>query len=206
MFTPNFDRALIFATELHREQTRKLSGVPYVSHLLAVAALVIEDGGSEDEAIAALLHDSIEDQAKRYPGGGMRLREDIRERFGPEVLRIVEACTEDYLDASPNPGDRRAQWRSLRKAYINHLRAADPKVLRVSCADSLHNVRSMAMDYRRLGDKIWERFRTRSRDDQLWAYDRLARAFLETVTGPLAGELNRAVDDLFRATGVERPA
>ena len=206
MLTPNFDQALTFASQLHREQTRKLSGVPYICHLLSVAALVIEDGGSEEEAIAALLHDSIEDQARRYPGGESRLRQDILERFGPEVLRIVEACTEDYHHAGPNPGDRRAQWRSLRESYIEYLRSADPKVLRVSCADSLHNVRSMAADYRLLGDKIWERFRTRSRDDQLWAYDRLARVFVEAGTGPLAGELNRAVDDLFRATGVERPA
>ncbi len=203
MLTEKLDQALGFASQLHRAQPRKLSGAPYVCHLLAVASLVIEDGGTEEEAIAALLHDSIEDQASRYPGGEAQLRMDIGERYGPEVLRIVEACTENYLQVN-NAGDRRAQWRSLREAYIAHLRTADPKVLRVSCADSLHNVRSMAMDYRRMGEAIWARFRTRNRDDQLWAYDELARVFAEAGTGALAGELNRAVDDLFRATGVER--
>jgi (p)ppGpp synthase/HD superfamily hydrolase len=205
MLSGNFDQALIFASELHRGQTRKLSRAPYICHLLAVASLVLEDRGSEEEAIAALLHDSIEDQASSYPGGEAQLRKDIGERFGLEVLRIVEACTEDYLQVD-NSGGRRAQWRSLRESYMEHLRTADRKVLRVSCADSLHNVRSMTLDYRNLGEEIWSRFRTRNRDDQLWAYDEIARVFAEAGAGALAGELDRAVDDLFRATGVERRA
>ncbi len=206
MFGERFDHALVFAHGLHRGQKRKVAGVPYICHLLGVAALVIEDGGGEDEAIAALLHDSIEDQGSHYPGGKEQLRADIGRDFGAEVRRIVEACTEDYVHARERHTDRRAQWRAFKEAYVEHIRAADAAVRRVSCADSLHNVRAITADHRRLGDEIWKRFRTKTPDDQLWFYDLLARAFLETGGGRLAGELDRAVGEMFEEAGRSRPA
>jgi len=206
MLSDAFDSALVLAHELHRRQKRKVSNVPYISHLLAVASLVIEDGGSEDEAIAALFHDSIEDQSHRYPGGREQMRQDLERKFGPEVVRIVEACTENYLEQAARGGDRRARWRTLKEAYLRRLRSADLSVRRVSCADSLHNVRALIEDHRRMGEKIWLRFRAKSREDQLWLYDALAHVFLETGTGRLAEELNRAVDELCREAGVSRPA
>jgi (p)ppGpp synthase/HD superfamily hydrolase len=199
-----FDRALVFAHSLHRNQKRKVSGTAYICHLLGVAALVIEDGGSEEEAIAALLHDSLEDQGASYPGGHEGLRADIEKEFGTKVLRIVSACTEDYLLPERPPGDRNAQWRALKQAYLDHMRAADASVRRVSCADSIHNVRALTRDYRRMGEEVWKRFRTKSRNDQIWFYGMLARVFFEGGVG-LAEELDRAVAELCRETGAARP-
>jgi len=206
VLSETFDRALVFASRLHRKQLRKTSGAPYVAHLLGVAALVLEDGGSEDEAIAALLHDSIEDQARYYPGGAAQLAADIEREFGAEAARIVEACTERSSPIERGIPDKRQRWRVHRQAYIDGVAAKDSSVRRVSCADSLYNVRAMTRDYLRLGDKIWERFLTGSRDDQLWAYDGIARALVRGGGGALAQELDRAVEELFRVTGVERTA
>ena len=202
MFSERFEDALGFAHRLHRKQTRKTSGAPYVAHLLGVAALVIEDGGGEDEAIAALLHDSLEDQARHYPGGRQQLAADIGERFGAEVLRLVEALTEP----GSAPGEKRARWREHRRQYIEQIVTQDAAVRRISTADSIYNVRSLTRDYLRMGDELWTRFLTRSRDDQLWAYDSLARVLRAAGSGGLAEELNRAVAELFAAVGVPRPA
>jgi (p)ppGpp synthase/HD superfamily hydrolase len=126
-----FQAALVQAARLHQRQVRKQSGVPYVSHLLAVCALVLEDGGSEDEAIAALLHDAVEDQ------GGAQTLDHIRNLFGDEVAAIVDGCSD--TDQDPKP-----PWRERKEAYLRHL--ADPatsaSVLRVATADKLHNARS----------------------------------------------------------------
>lgn len=200
-FSEKFDQALAFAHRLHRKQRRKTSGIPYVAHPLSVAALVMEDGGSEDEAIAALLHDSIEDQAAHYPGGGAQLAADIGAAFGPEVLRIVQACTETRSDEERAIQDRRERWRVHKHAYLAQILRADPAVRRVSCADSLHNVRTMIQDYRRAGEEIWARFLTRNRDDQVWAYREAARAFAQAGVGAMAAELERAVVELEEVTG-----
>ncbi len=204
MFTGLFDEALVFAHQLHRKQRRKTSGAPYTAHLLGVAALVMEDGGSEDEAIAALLHDSLEDQAHNFPGGARELAAEIEKRFGPRVRELVEALTERRSAREAQIHDKRERWRAHKQAYIDQIVNADPAVLRISSADSIYNVRSLTRDHQRMGDNLWLRFLTRSRDDQLWAYDALARALLARGGGPLAEELNRAVDELFRETGVER--
>lgn len=187
MLTARFDEALMFASRLHSAQKRKGTGVPYISHLLAVAALVIEDGGNEDEATAALLHDAIEDQGKHYPGGREALRQYIRLSFGPTVLDTVDACTDDESPAT---------WRSRKQAHLNRIRELSPAARRVSCADKLHNARSTLADYRRYGDELWKRFRTGNQDDQLWYYEELVRAFRETGGGPLADELGRVVEEL----------
>jgi (p)ppGpp synthase/HD superfamily hydrolase len=177
-----FERALQFAVAAHRTQVRKGSGIPYVGHLLGVCSLVIEDGGSEDEAIGALLHDAVEDQ------GGQRMLDDIRVRFGNHVAAIVEACS-DTID-SPKP-----PWQARKDAYLKHLDHQSESVLRVSLADKLFNARAILRDYRVHGEKIWERFRS-GRDGQLWYYRQLADRFSALVPGPMASDLSDVVDEL----------
>lgn len=157
--------AMTWATELHARQIRKgTTDIPYISHPLGVASLVIEDQGSEIETIAALLHDVIEDQDVRP--------EEIERRFGPDVRRIVEACT-DSLDGQ----DRgEATWRPRKEAYIAHLVHARADEARVSLADKVHNAHAILRDYRRDGEGIWERFNGK-RDGTLWYYRMLVDAF-----------------------------
>lgn len=182
--TERFDRALEYASDLHREQRRKGSGVPYVSHLLAVCALTLDYGGDEDEAIAALLHDAIEDQ------GGERARLEILRRFGERVTEIVEGCTD--TDESPKP-----PWRTRKEAYIRHVREASPSVRLVSACDKVHNARSLVMDYRICGEALWERFMGR-RDGTLWYYRAMVTALRAAGTSPVVDELDRVVTELER--------
>jgi (p)ppGpp synthase/HD superfamily hydrolase len=174
-----FDDALVFAAQKHRTQVRKGSEVPYVGHLLGVCSLVIEDGGSEDEAIAALLHDVVEDQ------GGDTVLEEVRERFGDEVAGIVLACSDTTVVPKP-------PWRERKAAYVAHLYTAPPEVLRVSLADKLYNARAILRDLRTHGDDVWARF-SAGRDEQLWYYGALAEAFVERRPGPMATELVETV-------------
>jgi GTP pyrophosphokinase len=187
---PRFTEALPYAAELHRQQVRKGSGVPYVSHLLAVAGLVLEHGGNEDEAIAALLHDAVEDQ-----GGAPRLQE-IRQRFGDTVAAIVEGCTD--TDETPKP-----PWRPRKEAYIAHLASASPSVRLVSAADKLHNARTILADHRRFGGSVWRRF-SGGRDGTLWYYRSLVEAFRAHGMNPLVEDLERVVGELERLAGRER--
>jgi (p)ppGpp synthase/HD superfamily hydrolase len=193
-----FDRALAWASELHRDQARKGSGVPYVSHLLAVAAIAIEHGASEDEAIAALLHDSIEDQGAAF-GGADELRRAIEERFGKRVLAIVEGCTD--TDVVPKP-----PWKERKVAYLEHLAKADRSVLLVSCADKLHNVRATIADLAAAEnkDEYWNRFNG-GRDGSLGYYRSLAKLFLERMPGSLSEDLARAVLELTSVHGSRKP-
>ena len=202
MFSERFEEALAFTDRLHRKQRRKTSGAPYIAHLLGVAALVIEDGGTEDEAIAALLHDSLEDQGRYYPGGSPGLAAEIEARFGGEVRRMVEALTERSTEESRRIADKRERWRAHKLAYFNSIQAADFAIRRISCADSLHNVRSLLSAYRAMGDQIWTRFATARGEDQVWAYRSAAEAFQEAGAGGLAQELIEAVDALDRAIQV----
>ena len=191
MLTPRFNEALSFAADLHRDQRRKGSGVPYVTHLLSVCALVLEHGGDEDEAIGALLHDAIEDQGHHFSGGVGALREAIASRFGPRALEIVEGCTDS--DEHPKP-----PWKERKQRYIEHVKEAPEAVRRVSCADKLHNARSVLSDYRTLGDAVWDRFKG-GRHGTLWYYRTLADLFVKLGPHPLAEELDRTVSDLERA-------
>jgi (p)ppGpp synthase/HD superfamily hydrolase len=178
-----FQSALVLAFELHRGQVRKGSkGIPYVGHLLGVASIVIEDGGDEDEAIAALLHDAPEDQ------GGKATLERIRSEYGERVGEIVEACT-DTLE-NPKP-----PWRERKERYIAHLEEAPEGVLRVSLADKVHNARAILADYREVGEDLWSRFKG-SREESLWYYRTLADLFCRRRPGPLADELRRTVDEI----------
>lgn len=186
--TRRFEEALVYAAQLHSAQERKVSGVPYVAHLLAVASLVLEHGGTEDEAIAALLHDAIEDQ------GGAATREEIRRRFGDDVTAIVEGCSD--ADTVPKP-----PWRARKEAYLAHLPTASPSVRMVSAADKLHNCRSILADYRQLGESVWERFKG-GRDGTLWYYRSLLDAYRASGSTALVEELARVVEEIERLAGV----
>jgi (p)ppGpp synthase/HD superfamily hydrolase len=199
VYSERFEHALGFTHRLHQKQRRKTSGAPYVAHLLGVAALVIEDGGTEDEAIAALLHDSLEDQGRHYPGGVDALAAEIESRFGTPVRRLVEALTEHTTVAEARIADKYERWRAHKRAYFEQIRDAGAEVRRISCADSLYNVRSLLTGYRRMGNRIWTRFLTGRADDQIWAYRCAAEAFQAAGTGQMADELAAAVEALAAA-------
>ena len=182
--TSRFEQALMFAAQLHREQRRKGSSIPYVSHLLAVASLVIEHGGDEDEAIAALLHDAIEDQ------GGAKTREEIHRRFGGRVTAIVEGCTDSEIIPKP-------PWEERKRVYIARLRKAAAPVRLVIAADKLHNTRSILIDYRNLGEEIWQRFVT-GKEGTLWYYQSVLDVLIQAGRTPLVDELDRVVSELER--------
>ncbi len=174
-----FQEALAFAAELHAAQRRKLSGVPYLGHLLRVAGIVLEYGGTEDEAVAALLHDAIEDQ------GGESAREEIRRRFGPDVLAVVEGCSD--TDQSPKP-----PWRERKEAYLKHLQDASPAVRLVTAADKLDNIRSLTASYRQDGESIWRHFGG-GREGTLWYYRGAIERLKTRGQCPLVEELERAM-------------
>ncbi len=199
LLTPQFDAALAYASDLHRPHARKGTDIPYVSHLLAVAALVLEHGGTETEAIAALLQDAIEDADKCRPDSEALVRAEIRERFGTEVLAIVEECTD--ADTLPKP-----PWRERKEMYITHLASASRSARLVSCADKLHNARCIVADYRVHGEALWKRFNPESggREGQLWYYRGLVGQFEKCGPPALAAELARTVaelEGLIRAHG-----
>jgi (p)ppGpp synthase/HD superfamily hydrolase len=161
---PRFRRAFLFAAEKHAGQTRKASTIPYIAHLMGVASLVLEFGGDEDMAIAALLHDVVEDC------GGAPMLTGVRRRFGKRVAKIVDGCTDS--DTNPKP-----PWRERKETYIRHLRRADAETRLVSAADKLNNIRSILSDYREVGEAIWTRFNG-GRDGTLWYYRALLEEFL----------------------------
>ncbi|MBI5877515.1 MAG: HD domain-containing protein [Chloroflexi bacterium] len=182
MLTSRFSDALAYAAQLHGAQTRKGTHIPYIAHLLAVAGIVIEQGASEDEAIAALLHDAIEDQ------GGRVTAAEIRRRYGETVEQIVWGCTD--AEVVPKP-----PWRTRKEAYLAHLPGASESVRLVSAADKLHNVRSISADYRTLGEGLWARFNG-GKDGTLWYYRALVAAFRAAGGSPLVDELDRVVSEL----------
>ena len=179
-----FGEALSYAARVHRDQRRKGTQVPYVTHLLAVAAIVGENGGTEDEVVAALLHDAPEDQ-----GGEERL-EDIRERFGEAVADIVAGNTDTFENPKP-------PWRVRKEAYVAHVRNAPKSVRLVSAADKLHNARSILADLRSVGDELWQRFNG-GRDGTLWYYRALVDAFETAGSNPVVEELARVVAEMER--------
>jgi (p)ppGpp synthase/HD superfamily hydrolase len=188
--TERFLAAVALAEEIHGRQRRVGTEVPYMAHLLVVSGLVLEDGGDEEEAIAAMLHDSVED------GGGRPLLERIQRSFGPRVAAIVEACT-DNLDV-----DADEPWIERKQRYLAHLpEVTDNAVLRVALADKVHNARSLVRDYRDEGPRIWERFANKTAREQLWYYDGLVDLFGDRRPGPLVEDLRRAVDELATLVG-----
>lgn len=181
-FSPRFEEALVYAAQLHHAQKRKGSNTPYVGHLLAVAAIVIEHGGDENQVIAALLHDAIEDQ------GGDAARQEIRRRFGDDVTTLVDACTDTEITPKP-------PWRARKEAYIQHLYQASPRIQLISAADKLHNVRSILKDYRVLGEEIWTRFKG-GKEGTLWYYRTLLGVYQACWQNVLVDELEEAVIEL----------
>jgi len=173
--TKRFEEAVVYATTVHAGQIRRKTGMPFVAHLLGVASLVLEHHGSETEAIAALLHDAVEDA-----GGRSRLT-DIRARFGDEIGDIVAGCTDS--DEFPPP-----PWRTRKENYLNHLPTASKSVLLVSAADKLHNARALLRTLRIHGDEIWTRY-SGGVDGTLWYYRALAESFGKTGPVDLADEL-----------------
>jgi (p)ppGpp synthase/HD superfamily hydrolase len=185
--TRRFDLALHFASGLHHRQLRKGTATPYIAHLLSVCALVLENGGDEDQAIAALLHDAVEDQ------GGPPTLDTIRHLFGERVANAVESCS----DSTVSDPTKKLPWRERKEKYLAHLRGTNNKdVLLVTAADKLHNARAILSDYRELREKLWQRFNA-PKKDQLWYYGRLVETFQQTAAPKvLVGELERVVKEL----------
>jgi len=182
VISPHFRDALSYAATLYAEQQRKASGEPYLAHLLAVASLVMEHGGDEDEALAALLHDAVEDQ------GGIPTLDEIRRRFGSTAADIVEGCTDATVTPKP-------PWRARKEAYIARLRSASGSVRLVSAADKLHNARSILREYRGQGEAVWHHFRG-GRDGTLWYYRAVVETLKQAGSNPLVEELERTVAEI----------
>jgi (p)ppGpp synthase/HD superfamily hydrolase len=196
VLTDRFDRALLYATHVHGGQVRKGIPIPYIAHLLAVAATVLEYDGSEDMTIAALLHDAVEDQ-----GGEPRLS-DIRNRFGDRVADIVRSCSDTVVNSSA--GQQKEDWHTRKKRYVEHINLVDQDTLLVSLSDKIHNARSILRDLRKreIGKAVWDRFKN-SRKDTLWYYRELAKSFQKRLKDQsakmqLADELSEIVDVLER--------
>ncbi len=187
---PRLQRAFRYAAEKHDGQARKQTAVPYLSHLMAVASLVLEAGGNEDLAIAALLHDVVEDC------GGMPLLREIRRRFGPRVAHIVEGCTDSFVVPKP-------EWIERKRQYLDEVKRADAETRLVSASDKLHNVRTILADYRKDGESIWARFNGK-KEGTLWYYRALSDEYQRRNQNRITRELAIAVAELERETGVER--
>jgi (p)ppGpp synthase/HD superfamily hydrolase len=185
-----FLRAFQFAAEKHAGQTRKASSTPYIAHLMGVASLVLEFGGDEDMAVAALLHDVVEDC------GGAPMLKEVRRRFGSRVAKIVDGCTDSDTDPKP-------PWRERKEKYIRHLKNADAETRLVSAADKLNNVRCILSDYREVGELVWDRF-SGGREGTLWYYRALLEEFLRKPNR-LIRELELAVRELEARANLAHP-
>jgi (p)ppGpp synthase/HD superfamily hydrolase len=182
--TRRFDLAFHFASGLHHTHVRKGTEIPYIAHLMSVSALVLEAGGDEDQAIAALLHDAVEDQ------GGLPTLDTIRHLFGERAANAVESCS----DSTVSDPTKKLPWRERKEKYLEHLRGANEDALFVVAADKLHNARAILSDYRELGEQLWLRFNA-PKEDQLWFYG----ALVETLRQPMAPKMLRVlVDELER--------
>jgi (p)ppGpp synthase/HD superfamily hydrolase len=182
MYSEHFQDALIFAAKLHQAQVRKGTSIPYISHLLSVCALVIENGGKEDQAIAALLHDAAEDQ------GGESVLVEIQKRYGDAVANIVADCTDAWTEPKP-------PWRQRKEAYLASLPAKPPVSLLVSLADKVHNVSAILNDHQALGDQLWTRFNG-GHEGTIWYYQSLSDVFNAKLPSPLTRRFSDLVTQL----------
>jgi (p)ppGpp synthase/HD superfamily hydrolase len=190
MLTSRFVAATDLACHIHREQVRKYTQIPYVAHLLSVAALVLENGGDEDLAIAGLLHDALEDSPIELVPS---LRAEIEERFGQRVAQVVEGCTDGLQDAAGAKSD----WRERKEAYLEHLEHASEDVVLVCACDKLHNVRAIVGDLKNFGPGVFDRFKG-GRDGTLWYYGELAELLSQRHPGPLSREISRGATEMRR--------
>ncbi len=188
LLTGRFQRAFTLASQVHATQLRKGTQIPYLAHLMSVAALVLEHGGSEDAAIAALLHDTVEDSPD-----GAEMAARIRREFGSHVADVVMNCS----DAIGVAGQPKALWRDRKTAYLTHLSTEqDSDVLLVSACDKLHNARSILADLRAVGPTLWDRFNENDPAAQLWYYQSLAACYTNRVPADLAAELARVIEQM----------
>jgi (p)ppGpp synthase/HD superfamily hydrolase len=188
-----FDAALLLAHRVHRHQRRKGTGIPYIAHVLTVSALVLERGGNEVQAIAALLHDAIEDAPPEL--GVDEVRRQIREQFGAAVLAIVEDCSD--TDVQPKP-----PWIERKTSYLKHLAVAADEALLVSAADKLHNLQSLLRDHRAVGGALWDRFnKDAGRTGTLGYYRALVDTFKARLQNPIVHELDNVLQTLEAETG-----
>lgn len=161
--TNQFSQALQLAHRLHQDQNRKSGDVPYLSHLMGVSALVLRYGGTEEEAIAALLHDAVEDQ------GGQKTLKIIEKQFGNIVAHIVDGCSDS--DIIPKP-----PWKERKLNYINHLRTTDEGTMIVAASDKLYNAEDCIRTYAIIGEGLWDLFNP-PREETKWYYQSLAEVF-----------------------------
>ena len=187
---PRFSSALAYAAELHGDQARKGTAIPYVAHLLAVAAIVIEYGGDEDQAIAALLHDAVEDQ------GGHDTLKRIRARFGERVAGLVDACTDSY-----EQGPQKPEWKARKEQYLASLAGKPREALLISAADKLHNATSILEDYLVHGEGLWPRFK--GGRESLWYYRELVKRLRGCTDSRLHRRLEATVKELHHLAGEE---
>lgn len=187
LYDARLDQALAFAAAAFRTRARKQTTVPYLSHLLSVTALVMENGGTPDQSIAAVLHDYLED----IPGASV---EEVRDRFGAAVAELVLALS-DTTDA-----ENKAPWRDRKDAYVARLQTAGPEVKLVAACDKLHNARSIVLDQCRNGDRAFERFRA-SKDETLWYYRAVLAAIETDFDAPLLEELVATIAEMHRLAG-----
>jgi (p)ppGpp synthase/HD superfamily hydrolase len=187
---PRFLKAFVFAADKHKRQTRKASSIPYIAHLMGVASLVLEAGGDQDLAMAALLHDVVEDC------GGAPMLKEVRRRFGARVAKVVDGCTD--ADAYPKP-----PWLERKQKYVERLRHEDAGTRLVSAADKLNNVRSILSDYRTIGESVWSRFNG-GREGTLWYYRTLRDEFLRDKPNRITRDLALAVCELEALAGTHK--
>ena len=198
MLGQKFDEALALAADLHRDQIRKDAPIPYISHLMAVAGIVLEANAYhemdnlEDVAIGALLHDSIEDQGHRID------LNEVRERFGETVERIVAECSDAIVTTK---GEKKPPWKKRKEKYLAKIASKSQETLLVSCADKLHNARCILFDFDKIGDQIWERF-TAERGEIIWYYSSLAEEFEKAwPDNPLLPDFQALVARMKSAAG-----
>ncbi len=184
-----FNKALKVAFEYHQDQERKGSREPYFAHLMSVSALVLENGGSENQAIAALLHDAVEDQ------GGLPTLERITEEFGDDIAEIIDGCTDAYTQPKP-------PWKERKINYLNRLKTAPNTILLVSLSDKVHNARSILRDFQKEGDTIWERFKG-GKSGTLWYYQSLANIFDKSPYLFLKQELRQIVEEIITLANIQ---
>jgi (p)ppGpp synthase/HD superfamily hydrolase len=182
VLTDRFRSAFSKALSLHKDQLRKATGTPYIAHLMSVTALVLENGGSEDQAIAALLHDAVED------AGGIETLNAIREEFGPYVAELVDGCTDSYTQPKP-------AWKPRKVTYLEKLQESSDDVKLISLADKVHNARSILRDLRATGESTWEKFNGK-KSGTLWYYQSLAEIFHDSPYPALSNELNNLVKEI----------
>jgi (p)ppGpp synthase/HD superfamily hydrolase len=183
MMSERFVVAVELANELHGDQIRKGTKVPYISHPLIVSGIVLQHGGGEDEAIAALLHDTVEDC------GGKPVMVRIRKRFGDNIADLVDGCSE--TDIQPKP-----PWRERKDGYIESIKSANPSVRLISCADKIHNASSIISEYRKVGERVWDRFKA-NKTETLWFYTSIINAMRASGENrPILDELVIVVEEL----------